>query len=125
MKLTDFNRLKKFMALTFSENDPEALSGLRQANKLLAAEGIDWNRVLDRMVTLEVEDAPSDPSPVNPDKDSIKKALQKVLDDCQPGSFRNMLLDYEAQFNERGTLSKRQMEVLFNAAANVGKSKHR
>lgn len=42
----DFQRLAKLLALTTSENDHEALSAIRQANKLLKAEKLTWEQVI-------------------------------------------------------------------------------
>ena len=54
MKLSDFDRLKKFMDRTTSNSDPEALTALRAANKLLAPEGrlavVAFHSLEDRVV---------------------------------------------------------------------------
>lgn len=62
MKLKDYVRLKNFMERTTSDSDAEALTALRMANRILAAEGIGWGRVFDKLVTVvaEVEQAPED-----------------------------------------------------------------
>jgi hypothetical protein len=52
MNLGDFNKLKKLMMLTTSENDVEALAALRKANSLLKAASVTWDRVFARTVTV-------------------------------------------------------------------------
>ena len=49
------------MALSTSDSDPEALGALRAANRLLAANGVTWDRVFDRcVVVLEAVEAMED-----------------------------------------------------------------
>lgn len=42
----DRERLAKLMAMTTSDKDPEALSALRMANKMLSAERTTWGDIL-------------------------------------------------------------------------------
>jgi hypothetical protein len=88
MKLADFGRLKKFMALAESDNDPEALAALRAANALIRREGLTWQRVLDRSVKVieEVEAAPEDYS--EPKQERSAKAYahsREPVDNSGPG----------------------------------------
>jgi len=55
VKQRDFQRLKKFMQMTLSDNETEVALGLKQANAILAREGLDWNRVLDRSIVVLAE----------------------------------------------------------------------
>ena len=48
--LAELSQLKKFMMLTFSDNDPEALAALRKANGLLKKYQLTWDEVLSRSV---------------------------------------------------------------------------
>lgn len=57
MKRADFDRLRKFMKLTQSENDAEALSAIRMANRVIERAEVTWDRFFDRAVRVEVEDA--------------------------------------------------------------------
>lgn len=54
MTLDDFHRLKKLMALTISDFDPEALLALRAANAILIKYELTWERVLSRSVKIEM-----------------------------------------------------------------------
>lgn len=116
MKLTDFQRLQKFMQLTASENDAEALAAIRQANALLIRCGVNWERFFKRTVTLEIENATEDGGASVSEDEELDIAFQKALDKVPSGNFRGVLLDIQAQWQERRFLSKRQKEVVFNAA---------
>lgn len=119
MKLSDVSRLRKFMALTTSDNDAESLAALRQANKLLAANNLTWANVFDRTIKPEVtvEEVEHVDTPRSNDlAPQIEDALQKVLEATKPGSFRNFILDLEAKWQERHYLTKGQRDALFAAA---------
>ena len=61
MTRPEFGRLRRLMALSTSDSDPEALGALRAANRLLAANGVTWDRVFDRcVVVLEAVEAMED-----------------------------------------------------------------
>lgn len=120
MKLTDVARLRKFMALTTSDNDAEALAALRQANKLLAVHGLTWEAVFNRTIKAdisieEVNDS-SDTPKVSDMADHIDAALQKLLDKTPPGSFRDFVLDLESKWRTTRYLTKPQRDALFKAA---------
>ena len=118
MKLADFNRLKKFMNMTISGSDAEVLMAIKQANKLLEAEGVDWVRVLDRFVRVvpDYEEMPDrdnttgerpgvDP---NNERDEIETAFRR----CKRNDFIDSL---ETQWHEKGFLSPKQKAALFRA----------
>jgi len=58
MRRADFERLKKIMDRTRSENDHEALASLRAANRIIELSGVSWERFFERMVRIEVEENP-------------------------------------------------------------------
>ncbi len=58
MRRADFERLKKIMDRTRSENDHEALASLRAANRIIEASGVSWERFFEKMVRIEVEENP-------------------------------------------------------------------
>lgn len=116
MKLADFKKLKKLMMSTTSEADAEVLMAIRAANKLLVAEGVDWDRVLDRMVRLEVEDA----SHLDADKplsQRIDEAFAAVMADDPRGTTATFVASLSDQWQRRGTLSDKQREALFRMAS--------
>lgn len=115
MKVSDFARLRKYMMMTMSGADSEVLSAMKHANALLVAEGVDWDRVLGRMVTLEVERAPPDRSPRTEDE-AIEQAFADVEADDPRGSFATFIASLREQWDERGRLSDAQKRALFDAA---------
>lgn len=50
ISLGELSQLKKLMAMTFSDNDPEALVALRKANGVLKKYSLTWDEVLSRSV---------------------------------------------------------------------------
>lgn len=117
MKLDDFRRLKKFMALTTSDNDNEALQALRQANKVLSAHGLTWPAILDKTVTVknEMEQMPIEPS-AQREGERIDKAFQTALDRIPRGTFRDFILSLEKQWHETRHLSPAQRDAVIRAA---------
>lgn len=124
MKFADFQRLKKLMARTTSDNDAEALSSIRAANRLLDAAGsITWDRVLDRSVRViqafepDPEQAPSE----IPKSAQITALFDDALaDDAKHSdSFKEFLESLHEQFERKGDLSPRQLNALTQAAEKV------
>lgn len=133
MKLKDFNLLKKFMAMTTSENDNEALQALRRANAVLLQYQRTWVQVLDRVIHVDaaVEEDPETEASSEPARPGarpsqpsdyvarVNAAISAVLDDARPGSFRDLILDFQAQWEDKHFLSERQHETLFRALDRV------
>lgn len=123
MKLKDFNRLQKIMQRTVSENDNEALSSIRAANRILAENSVDWERVFKRLVTVDIEAAEPTSSDIPKQAQEEKKARDaavderfKILLDALPeGRFRAFILDLQHQWEKQGWLSVEQRKAVFNA----------
>lgn len=113
ISLTAFNQLKKIMALTTSANDGERLSAITAANKLLAANKLDWNMVLSKLVTLEMEPTPAGMTDEEKDQ-AIAQAFYKLNGTRNP--FIQSLKD---QYERTGFLSKDQRARLFENAERV------
>jgi hypothetical protein len=126
VKLKDFNRLKKFMQMTFSDADAEALMAVRQANALLKKDNIDWDRVLNKCVTLDVEegDHGDDPPSQRPTRggghdpwaNQIEAAFDAIWASEPKGSFRRFVIDVQKQWKEKGRLSENQRTAILDAA---------
>lgn len=133
MKLADFNRLKKFMALTDSDVDAEAMGALKAANNLLRKESLTWERVLSRSVKIisEAEEAPEDygsgPQPAAKSRtvpastrsnsdDELEEAIEIVENSTIDGTFRYTLENIIAWYRKSGKISERQKEVVINAS---------
>ena len=135
MKLADFNRLVKFMEMTTSTSDGEALNAVRAANKLLAANNADWKKVFARLITIEVEvdegnGAMVDPPPANrsapgaapvqPGKSqeqldreaNINRMFDLVLNKVTSGDFRGFLMSLHVHWEKKGYLTPAQYEAL-------------
>ena len=117
MKLADFKRLKKFMMMTMSGADGEKLMAINRANALLVGEGVDWDRVLDRMVRLDLERAP--PEPPKTDAEAINAAFADIEASDPRGSFADFIASLRDQWERTGSLSEKQRASLFDAAARV------
>lgn len=130
MKLAAFNKLKKIMDRTLSENDHEALASLRAANKIIADAGVSWERFFDRSVRIDVEQDPERPADESfdpaaspppkrvdaPDEDTrrIETAFTTIEEhDARryEGEFIQSLL---RQWGQRAWLSDKQKESLFD-----------
>jgi hypothetical protein len=104
------------MQMTISGADAEKLFALNKANALLAEEGVDWDRVLDRMVRLEVEDA-SHMDADRPLNERIEEAFRAVMADDPRGSTATFVASLHDQWMRRRSLSPRQQESLFKLAS--------
>lgn len=123
MKVTDFHKLIKFMEMTTSDSDNESLTAIRMANKLLAANGVDWKKVFARLVTLEVEDVePAPPEATSKESagdaerkrervERIEHMFETVLEKAG-GGFRDWVLDVQKYFASHGYLTDGQFEAL-------------
>lgn len=116
MKVADFHRLKKFMMMTMSGADQEILVAIKQANALLAREGVDWDRVLGRMVRLEVEDVShlDEDTPLN---ERINEAFRVVMADDPRGGFATFVASLHDQWTRLHRLTQKQQDALFRAAS--------
>jgi hypothetical protein len=128
MKLADFRRLCKFMQMTFSDSDNESLMALRQANTILKKENIDWDRVLNRVVTLDVEDAPPEPAPhhtrptprADDEAARINDAFASIEDNDPRAGFADFIASLKEQWDRKHHLTAAQKDALFRAADNAG-----
>lgn len=118
MKLDDFNRLKKFMALAESENDYESFSALKMANQLLKKEGLNWDRVLSRSITIvnEVEDADTVAVEGTLQDTRLAAAFEK-LENMDTSSFADVVTDIRGRWENGRQLSPKQRTLIMDAAA--------
>lgn len=112
MNLKDFSKLKRLMAMTGSDSDAEALGAIRAANRVLFANGLTWEMVFKRTVSVVSEVEVLDDG----DGDELVDAFRAALDDARPGSFRDVLLDMQSRHDRGYPLSDRQKRVVFDAA---------
>jgi len=124
MSVKEFGHLKKFMGLTTSDNDAEALTSLRMANALLKKHALTWDAVFARLVKVggEIEDASAYDNPARDqerEKARIEDALEHAMRDAK-GGFKEFLQSIEEQFEARGRLTTAQMDAVFKSARRAG-----
>lgn len=133
MKIEQFRRLKKFMMMTMSGSEAEVLMAIRKANEAVVEAGTDWNKILDRVVKVELEiesveaatGQPSDPE----DRAAVRAAFRKRVDDAftaiestdPRGDFADFIASLKDQWEKRGTLTGPQLEALFKSAKKTGR----
>ncbi len=115
--MADFeSKLKKLLALSTSNHDGEALSAIRKANSLLAAQGLDWSTVFTGVFTEGYESAMAD---VETERRAPGATLSDqigcLLAEADLTSAQHDLVSgFERYYRNRGFLSERQKEVLQN-----------
>lgn len=122
MKAKDFTKLKKIMQRTVSENDNEALTSIRMANKIIEESGVTWERVFNHLVTVDIESVDAEsavPKQAQAEKrerdTAVDEKFKKLLDALPEGRFRTFILDLNDQWEKSGYLSQNQRDALFNA----------
>lgn len=131
MKLADFHLLKKLMNLTLSGSDQEKLTALAKVNEIIAKSNTTWDRILDRVIKVDVlvesvEDALSD-RPGGGDKDAARAAFRKKIDDAfktieesdPRGTWADFVDDLKNQWTRNGRLSEAQVEAIIKGAKRV------
>lgn len=114
ISLTDLAQVKKYMGLTFSVHDGEALSALRKVNSILKKHALTWDEVLSR--TVKADSLPIEESGEMSIGDQIRKALDLVRSTQMSDSFAVFLSSIEAQYEQTGYLTPEQRRPLFAAA---------
>lgn len=118
LSLKEFTRLKGLMARTTSDSDPEALTSIRMANRILSDHGLTWEKVFSRTVTVisemsgQVVGSSEDPT------EDLEATFERAIESAPEGSsFRDTLLSIYATFQQTGRLSSKQRQVVENAAS--------
>lgn len=138
MKLESFRLLKKFMMMTTSSSEAEILMSIRKANEMIAEAGTDWNKVLDRVVTVELPfesaGAAYEKSRCERDEESgasrerraafvarVDSAFKAIESTDPRGSFADFISDVKNQWVVKRSLSAGQREAIFKAATKTGR----
>jgi len=120
LKLEDFRRLKKLMNMTLSGADQEKLTAINSANEIIRKSDTTWDRVLDRVIKVEVEIEPRD-AKTEPSAEAVRKAaFAKVVDDMfetvlskdPRGEANDFIASIKDQWDRNGRLSRAQFEGL-------------
>ena len=107
----DLDKIILCLNLFRSDKDHEVLSAVRGVNRIMERLNLTWDQVFAGIVENIKEELVSD----KPAEMTIDDALAKLLKVIKPGSFRNLILDYKAQWASNGRLSEKQRGVIFNA----------
>lgn len=122
MKLSDFSKLKKLMNMTLSGADQERLVAIDRANEIIKNSNTTWDRVLDRVIKVEVEIESFEDAGTGPDKvdratkrREIDEAFATILATDPRGEFADFIASLKQQWDDKGRLTGPQLEALFNA----------
>jgi hypothetical protein len=120
MKMATFNKLKKMLSLTVTENDHEALAAIRAANRIIVEEGITWERVLNRTINViaEVETDPEQQRPAtNGEAPAVRREIDDLLDKAEDRKPDNeFVASLREQWDRKRWLSERQIDALRKVA---------
>ncbi len=107
----DLVKLVKVLGYTTSPNDNEALSAMRMANGIMAGADLTWEQLISQktIVIQEITQRNVIQKEANPE---TAKKLKLVLENVRSSSGLEFLRSLNKQFQERGSLSKRQLEAL-------------
>lgn len=128
MKIEDFRKLKLFLNMTPSGSDQEVLTAMRKANEIVARSNTTWDRILDRVIKVEVEiesreqasGRSSEPSAVAARRAAHAKRVEEAfaaIEATDPrGEFADFVADVKAQWERTGRLSDAQYEAIMRSA---------
>lgn len=107
MATTSRDLLAKILAQSDSTNDHEALAALRRAQVVMRRDGLTWAAIL-RGEAAPVEE--------DPEAREVGDAFEAIEAAGVGGSFATFVDSIKRQWEETGTLSPRQRQVLFDSA---------
>lgn len=127
MKLSDFALLKKLMNMTLSGADQERLTAIDKANEIIAKSNTTWDRVLDRVIKVEVEiesrDAPPDPSTTFARREAFRKKIDEAFETIEASDPKADAADFiaslKSQWERNGSLSEAQRAALWKFEKNA------
>ena len=103
-------KLRKLLNLTTSDNDHEALSSIRVANKLLSDSGLTWCQVLNFQPETETEPE----TEYSNEYIEVGDMLDHILNRKLGRGTRNFLESIYDQFKKQGYLSEKQLAVILD-----------
>lgn len=129
MKIEDFRKLKKLMNMTLSGADQEILTAIRSANEIVRKSETTWDRILDRVIKVEVEiearEEPRDTSgaAIAARKAAFDRKVASAFETIEDGDPRGEAADFvaslKAQWEKDGRLSERQLEAIWKFERNA------
>jgi hypothetical protein len=107
----DLEKIILCLNLFRSDKDHEVLSAVRGVNRIMDRLDLTWSKVFVAIIENVREEFVSE----RPKETTIDGALAQLLEVIKPGSFRNLILDLQAQWVSKGRLSDKQREVILKA----------
>lgn len=128
MKIEDFRKLKKLMNMTLSGADQEILTAIRSANEIVRKSETTWDRILDRVIKVEVE-IEGRPEPITDPKDVAARraafvrrvdAAFATIEESDPrAEAADFVASIKAQWEKNERLSEAQLEALWKFERNA------
>ncbi len=111
MNIDSIEKFVRVMGLTTSPHDGEVLNAIRIANGILAEADLTWEQVMTQkqIVIQEVVQKNVIEKPKNPETEN---KLKLCIENVRSNSGLEFLRSLNRQYQERGHLSKRQLEAL-------------
>lgn len=129
MHINDFRKLKLFMNMTQSGADQEKLTAINNANAILEKSNTTWDRVLDRVIKVDVEiesaaeagARTNDPAAVAARRAAHKKRVDDAFEaieatDPRGTTWADFIADLKSQWDRNGRLSDAQLEAIYAGA---------
>lgn len=125
MKITDFNLLKKLLNMTLSGADQERLTAIDKANEIVRKSNTTWDRILDRVIKVEVEiesvaeakGRPMDGASIAARKAAFNKKVEDAFETIEASDPRADAADFiaslKSQWDRNGRLSEEQLKALW------------
>ena len=125
MSVKEFGHLKKFMMMTTSDNEQEALTALRMANNILKKHNVNWDAVFARLVKVgnQIESADDVEAKVMSGQRSSRVRITEALEIAMTnatGSFYSFLHSLSEQFENTGRLTQAQEDAIIKSAQRAG-----
>ena len=112
----DLEKIVLCLNLFRSDKDHEVLGAVRGVNRIMERLNLTWNKVFGEIIERTKQELKSQ----QPDAPTIDEALSQLLSVLKPGSFRDMILDFQAQWLCKGRLSDKQRAVLWKSVRSYG-----
>jgi hypothetical protein len=112
----DLEKIILCLNLCRSDKDHEVLAAVRGVNRIMARLDLTWSKVFAEIIERTKHELKSQ----KPTELTIDDALARLLKVLKPGSFRDLILDYKAQWLSKGRLSDKQRDVIWKSLKTHG-----